>query len=37
MKNIGRIVSDWIWQLPQNLLGVLWRNIKKDSIITEVK
>ena len=26
----------WIWQLPQNLLGVLWRNIKKDSIITDI-
>lgn len=26
----------WIWQLPQNLLGVLWRNIKKDSIITPI-
>lgn len=24
----------WIWQLPQNLLGVIWKNIKKDSIIT---
>ena len=36
MKNIGRIVSDWVWQLPQNLLGVIWKNIKKDSIITPV-
>ena len=36
MKNIGRIVSDWVWQLPQNLLGVLWKNIKKDSIITPI-
>lgn len=36
MKNIGRIVSDWVWQLPQNLLGVLWKGIKKDSIITEI-
>lgn len=35
MKNIGRI-SDWVWQLPQNLLGVLWKNIKKDSIIIEI-
>ena len=26
----------WIWQLPQNLLGVLWRNIKKDSIIIDI-
>ena len=36
MKNIGRIVSDWVWQLPQNLLGVVWKNIKKDSIITPI-
>lgn len=36
MKNIGRIVSDWVWQLPQNLLGVIWKNIKKDSIITPI-
>ena len=36
MKNIGKIVSDWVWQLPQNLLGVIWKNIKKDSIITPV-
>lgn len=36
MKNISRIVSDWVWQLPQNLLGVLWKNIKKDDIITEI-
>lgn len=27
---------DWIWQLPQNLLGVLWKRVKKDSIITEI-
>ena len=26
----------WIWQLPQNLLGVIWKNIKKDSIITPI-
>ena len=26
----------YIWQLPQNLLGVLWKNVKKESIITEV-
>ena len=36
MKNIGKIVSDWIWQLPQNLLGVIWKNIKKGSIITPI-
>lgn len=26
----------YVWQLPQNLLGVLWKNVKKESIITEV-
>ena len=31
-----RNILYWIWQLPQNLLGVLWRNIKKDSIITDI-
>lgn len=36
MKNIGRIVFDWVWQLPQNLLGVIWKNIKKDSIVTPI-
>lgn len=29
-------VIKYIWQLPQNLLGVLWKNIKKESIITEI-
>lgn len=36
MKNIGRILSDWVWQLPQNLLGVLWKNVKKGSIIIDI-
>lgn len=31
-----RNILYWIWQLPQNLLGVLWKNIKKDSIITPI-
>ena len=26
----------YIWQSPQNLLGVLWKNVKKENIITEV-
>ena len=30
------LLSDWVWQLPQNLLGVLWKDIKKSSIITEI-
>ena len=29
-------IAGWIWQLPQNICGIVWRNIKKDSIITEV-
>lgn len=29
-------IAEWIWQLPQNICGIVWRNIKKDSIITEV-
>lgn len=29
-------VIKYIWQLPQNLLGVLWKNVRKESIITEV-
>lgn len=36
MKRISRVISDWVWQLPQNLLGVLWKNVKKDSIITPI-
>lgn len=31
-----RNILYWIWQLPQNLLGVIWKNIKKDSIITDI-
>ena len=30
------LLSDWVWQLPQNLLGMLWKNIKKGNIITEI-
>ena len=30
------LLSDWVWQLPQNLLGMLWKNIKKNSIITGI-
>lgn len=29
-------IAEWVWQLPQNICGIVWRNIKKDSIITEV-
>ena len=33
-KKIKNFFMNWVWQLPQNLLGVIWKNIKKDSIIT---
>lgn len=26
----------YVWQLPQNLLGVLWKNVKKGSIIIDI-
>lgn len=27
---------DWVWQLPQNLCGIIWKSVKKGSIITKV-
>lgn len=27
---------NWIWQLPQNICGILWKSFKKDSIIAKV-
>ena len=35
-KKIKNFFMNWIWQLPQNLLGVIWKNIKKGSIITPI-
>ena len=35
-KKIKNFFMNWVWQLPQNLLGVIWKNIKKDSIITPI-
>lgn len=29
-------IVEYIWQLPQNICGIVWRNIKKDSIIVRV-
>lgn len=26
----------YVWQLPQNLLGVLWKNVKKEGIIIDI-
>lgn len=28
--------TKYVWQLPQNLLGVLWKNVKKESIIIDI-
>ena len=35
-KKIKNFFMNWVWQLPQNLLGVLWKNIKKGSISTPI-
>ena len=35
-KKIKNFFMNWVWQLPQNLLGVIWKNIKKGSIITPI-
>ena len=35
-KKIKKFIIDWIWQLPQNICGIVWRSIKKDDIIIEV-
>ena len=34
--NIKNILSNWVWQLPQNLLGIIWKMIKKESVITSI-
>ena len=36
MKKIVKFIIDWIWQFPQNLLGILLSKTKKDNIITEI-
>lgn len=35
-KKIKNFFMNWVWQLPQNLLGVIWKNIKKGSIVTPI-
>lgn len=29
-------IVEYIWQLPQNLCGIIWRNVKKNDIIARV-
>ena len=29
-------IVEYIWQLPQNLCGIVWRSVKKNSIIARV-
>lgn len=28
-----KFILDWVWQLPQNICGIIWRRIKKGDII----
>ena len=35
MKKILAILQ-YIWELPQNVVGLIWKSIKKDSIITTI-
>lgn len=28
-----KFILDWVWQLPQNICGIIWRRIKKGNII----
>lgn len=34
--HIKKLLLDWVWQLPQNAVGIIWKNIIRKSIIKEV-
>lgn len=36
MNRILKFISDWIWQLPQNLIGITYRGIIKSDIISTI-
>lgn len=36
MSKVLMFLRDWVWQLPQNLLGVSYKKILKDNIIARV-
>lgn len=33
---LREFIKDWVWQLPQNLCGLLWKNMLEENRITEV-
>ena len=33
MKKVWKFIEDWIWQLPQNLCGIIYKNAIKNDII----
>lgn len=36
MSTKVRNIVEWIWQLPQNICGIVWKNIHKKNIISKV-
>lgn len=37
MNKVLRVIKDWIWQLPQNLIGLIWYFIVKDRVVDIAK
>lgn len=33
MKKIIKFILDWVWQLPQNLIGIIYKSLIKEDII----
>lgn len=36
MKKVWKFIEDWIWQLPQNLCGIIYKNAIKNDIISNI-
>ena len=36
MKKVWKFIEDWIWQLPQNLCGIIYKNSIKNDIISNI-
>ena len=30
------MILEYVWELPQNIIGIIWRSIKKESITTKI-
>lgn len=30
------MILEYVWELPQNIIGIIWRSIKKEGIITKI-